>query len=58
MHPSYVSSSVARRRVGVSPGPRYRDHSEELESMEVEPEILRDNDAKREREREQLFKVR
>lgn len=29
-----------------------------FESMEVEPEILRDNDAKREREREQLFKVR
>lgn len=51
VHPSCVSSRVARRRAIVSRGPRYRDHSEKLESMEVEPEILRDNDAKRKRER-------
>lgn len=51
MHPSCVRSGVARRRAVVSRGPRYRDHSEKLESMEVELEILRDNDAKRERER-------
>lgn len=33
LHPSWVSGGEARRRVLLSHGPRYKEHSEELESM-------------------------